>query len=69
MHDHPFAGVGHAGRLQLIRAFDLNHAQTAAANIGKSFHMAQRGNVDIVFFSQFEEGFILTGADVDAVDL
>ncbi len=57
-----------AGRLELVEAFDLDHAQAAGAPRGHAFLMAERGDVDPFAPRHVEHGLALAGGELAAVD-
>ena len=57
-----------AGRLELVEAFDLDHAQAAGAPRGHALLMAERGDVDPFAPRHVEHGLALAGGELAAVD-
>ena len=69
MTSMPSSMRGDAGGQQLGRALDLDQAQPAGAHVDRPSQVAERRNEDVVLAGNFENGLILAGAEIRAIDL
>src|SRR5690606_38462608 len=67
-HHQAVGGAGRAGRLQLVPALDLDHAEAAGAPGGRARFVAERRDLDALPACNVEDGLAAAGADLPAVD-
>jgi hypothetical protein len=68
-HLHALLDRGHAGRQQLARALDLDHAQAAGADVAEAVQVAQGRDLDAVLGGDLQDRLALGAGDVGAGDL
>jgi hypothetical protein len=65
---HAFEDSGDAGRKQLVGAGNLDHAETASADVAEAIEMAECRDLDVVFASDLQDGLSAATTDCLAVD-